>query len=239
MAIPKIDLPTYRLNLKSSGKEVEFRPFIVKEEKILLLALETGEFDTILNAVKQVIKNCLITEIDIDDMPLFEIEYIFLNLRARSMGESVSLTYICENVIENKKCKNEMEVQIDLLKAALDMKVETSTLKINENVGIKLKYPTIETTKILNSNTSNLEVAVELIENCTEYLFDSDQVYRPSDMEPGEFKSFIEGLTQDQFLMIKSFFDNIPAIIYDTNVSCGKCGKNHSIHMEGLLDFFE
>lgn len=239
MAIPKIDLPTYKLNLKSSGVEVQFRPFVVREEKILLLALETGEFDTILNAIKQVIKNCLITEIDIDGLPLFEIEFIFLNLRARSMGEVVDLTYLCENIVEDKKCKNEMEVKVDLLKAALDVKVQNSTLRVTDKVGLKLKYPTVETTKILNSATSNMDVAIDLIEGCTEYLFDEDQTYKPSDMEPGEFKSFIESLTQDQFLMIKTFFDNIPAIVYDTNVTCGKCGKNHSIHLEGLLDFFE
>lgn len=240
MAIPKIDLPTYKLVLKSSEKEILFRPFIVKEEKILLLALESGDFDTTLNSVKQVIKNCLLTDIDVDSLPLFELEFIFLNLRARSMGEVVDLTYICENQIDEETiCKNEMEIQVDLLQAALDLKLQNTTLKLTPEVGIKLKYPTIETTKLLNSDMNDIDVAVELIESCTEYLFDSNEVYKPEDMQEGEFKAFIESLTQDQFLLIKTFFDNIPSIVYDSTITCNKCGASHGVHLEGLLDFFE
>lgn len=239
MAIPKIDLPTYKLHLKSSDIEVEFRPFVVKEEKILLLALESDDFNNILSAAKQIIKNCIITEIDVDSLPLFEIEFIFLNLRARSIGEMVELTYICQNTVEDKKCKNEMVVQIDLLKAALDMEVQNPTLRISDKVGIKLKYPTIEATKLLNGDKPEIEVAVQLIKECTEYLFDENQIYKPEDMEPGEFEQFIENLTQDQFIMIKKFFDDIPTLTHDINANCGRCGKNHSIHLEGLLDFFE
>lgn len=239
MAIPKIDLPTYNLELKSTGQTIVFRPFIVKEEKILLMAVESGEFETVLQAIKQVIGNCLLTEVDIDALPLFEIEFIFLNIRARSMGEEVNLVYVCENVVENKKCKGEMPAKIDLLKVAVDMKVQNSTIKLTDKVGIKLRYPTINSTRILLESFTDIEVGIKIIKDCTEYLFDDDQIYKPDEMELGEFESFIENLTQDQYIMIKNFFDEVPTVSYDTTITCGKCGISHNIHLEGLQDFFE
>ena len=241
MALPKIDLPTFKLFLKSIEKEITFRPFVVKEEKILLLALETEDMDAILEAVKQVINNCILTEdIDVDSLPLFEIEFIFLNIRARSMGEIINVTYICGNELEDKKCPAEMEVEVDVLKAAVEMTAQNSTVMISDKVGIKFKYPTLEVTKILNSeDLPEMETTVKLIELCTDYLFDDEQVYKPADMQPGEFDEFISNLTQDQFVQMQNFFDNIPKIKYDTKVTCGACGKEHDIHLEGMLDFFE
>lgn len=238
MALPKIDLPTFKIFVSSLNQEIVFRPFIVKEEKLLLIALESDDFDTILDAVKQVIQNCVQTDIDVNLLPLHEIEFLFLNLRARSMGEKINLTYICHNIVDEKKCKNEMEVEIDLLSAMLELKPQMSTLKITDKVGIKLKYPTIEASKTLNSDKGDIDQAVELIEKCTEYLFDDDQVYKPEDMENGEFKSFLDSLTQEQFTKIREFFDEIPKIKYDTQVTCDKCAKIHRIYLEGLLDFF-
>lgn len=241
MALPKIDLPTFKLFLKSIQKEIVFRPFVVKEEKLLLLALETEDLDSILEAVKQVINNCVLTEIDIDELPLFDIEFLFLNIRARSMGEIINVTYICQNELEEgKKCPAEMDVEVDVLKAAIEMTTEEPTVMISENVGIKFKYPTIEISRVLNAtDLPEVETTIKLIELCTDYLFDEEQVYKTEDMQPGEFAEFISNLTQEQFIQMQNFFNNIPKIKYDTKVTCGSCGKEHDIHLEGMLDFFE
>ena len=139
MTLPKIDLPIYNLQLKTSDKNIKFRPFVVKEERILMMALESNDFETIMQAIKQVINNCVLDEIEIDDLPLFELEHLFLNIRARSVGENVDLSYICQNQIEeNVRCNNEMIVSVDLLTVDLETpKVET-VLKVTDNIGIKL-----------------------------------------------------------------------------------------------------
>jgi hypothetical protein len=240
MALPVLDLPTYELFLPSLKKNVRFRPFVVKEEKVLLIALESNDFKSILNATKQVIQNCIVTEgVKVEDLPLNEIELLFLNLRARSMGETVELNYICENVIDEKKCKGQVNVVVDLLKVSLEQTQVKDIIQLTDNVGIKMKFPTIDVSNIIGNPDSGLEETIELIEKCTEYLFDSEQVYKPSEMADGEYREFITNLTQSQYLMIQQFFTDIPKIKYEANAVCIKCKKEHKVFLEGLLDFFE
>lgn len=241
MALPKIDLPTYKLFLPSLDREITFRPFIVKEEKLLLIANESDDFESTIDTIKQVTQNCIISEnVDVNLLPLFEIELLFLHLRARSMGEKVNLTYVCENVVDEKPCKGEMELEVDLLKAALDVQMNNNNIKLTDKVGIKLRFPTIETTKVLNADLVDIDKAIKLIEDCTEYLYDEEQVYKVSEMQPGEFKNFIENeLTQEQFEKLKIFFERVPKIRYSSDLTCKRCAKVHRIELEGILDFFE
>lgn len=240
MALPKIDLPTYKLDLKTSNKTITFRPFVVKEEKLLMMAMESNEFDTIMNAIKQIINNCVLDDLDVDSLPLFELEHLFLNLRARSVGEIVELSYICRNELENRKCGTEMLVEVDLLKVDLETPTINPTIKVTETVGIKLKMPTVDIAKIIAKNyEDDVDAAMKIIEHCTEYLFDDQQIYKIDEMQSGEFSGFIENLTQEQFERIKSFFDNLPSVKYNSIVQCPKCSKQHKIELEGLLDFFE
>lgn len=239
MPIPKIDLPTYKLRLESLGKEITFRPFVVKEEKVLLMALESQEYQTSLAAIKQILNNCILDEIDLESLPIFEIEYLFLNLRARSIGEKVTLEYICENVIEeNRKCKGPMTLDVDLLQVALEHKGADNTIKLTKEVGIKLKYPTVEISKTLAEKFDKEDAPIEVLRECTDYIFDAQQVYKMEEMQSDEFKQFIEGLTSEQYKRIKAFFLNMPTLRYKSNLACKKCGKNHTIRLEGLLDFF-
>ena len=203
MALPKIDLPIYQLQLKTSNKMVKFRPFVVKEEKLLMMAMESNDFDTIMDSIKQVINNCLLDKLDIDDLPLFELEHLFLNIRARSVGENVELSYICQNVIEERRCGGEMLVNVDLLKVDLSAPTINPIIKLTDNIGIKLKFPTLEISKVISGNAGDVDAAMKIIEHCTEFLFDSEQTYKIEDMQPGEFTEFIENLTQDQFEKIK------------------------------------
>lgn len=237
MAIPKIDLPIYKLYLQSSNKTINFRPFLVKEEKILLIALESNDEHTILEAIKQAITNCVLEPIEVDDLPMFEIEHLFLNLRARSMGEIVELAYICQNVVDEKTCAMELELEVDLLKVDLDMKISNPIIKFTDTVGIVLKFPTMKSS--LSSVINYKDISVKNIKDCTDFLFDANQTYKVEDMQIGEFEEFIDNLTQDKFNNIKDFFKNIPAIKYDGITTCNRCKKEHKIHLEGILDFFE
>lgn len=239
MPIPKIDLPTYKLRLESLGKEITFRPFVVKEEKILMMALESQEYQTSLAAIKQILNNCILDEVDIESLPIFEIEYLFLNLRARSIGEKVTMEYICENVIEeDRRCKGQMRLDVDLLQVALEHKGVDSTIKLTKDVGIKLKYPTVEISKTLAQKFDKDDAPIEILRQCTDYVFDAQQVYKIEEMQSEEFKQFIDNLTGEQYNKIKTFFLNMPTLRYKSDLVCRKCGKNHTIRLEGLLDFF-
>lgn len=239
MPIPKIDLPTYKVRLESLNKEVHFRPFVVKEEKILLMALESQDYDTSLDAIKQIINNCVIDPVDVEALPLYEIEYLFLNLRARSIGEVVTLEYVCENVMgENKKCKGRMSLDVDLLKVALEHKPNDNTITLSNGVGIKLSYPTISVSKVLAEKLNSKDASTEVLKECTEYLFDENQVYKIDEMQPGEFEEFVNNLTTEQYRKIKKFFLNMPILKHQSDLVCGKCNKKHTIKLEGLLDFF-
>jgi len=239
MAIPKIDLPTYKLEIKSIGKEITFRPFVVKEEKILLMALESRDYETSLDAIKQIVRNCVLDNLDVETLPLYEIEFLFLNLRARSIGEIVSLQYVCENVIDGKKrCKSKMDLEVDLLKVAVDHKPLDNSIALSNGVGIKLNYPTISVSKVLIEKLSTKDAPVEILKQCTEYLYDENQVYKIDEMQPGEFEEFVNNLTTEQYRKIKNFFMSMPILRYENELVCGKCNKKHTIKLEGLLDFF-
>ena len=239
MAIPKIDLPTYKLEIKSIGKEVTFRPFVVKEEKILLMALESRDYETSLDAIKQIVRNCVLDELDVESLPLYEIEFLFLNLRARSIGEIVSLQYVCENVIDGKKkCKGKMDLEVDLLKVAIDHKPLDNSIILSNGVGIKLNYPTISVSKVLIEKLSSKDAPIEILKQCTEYLYDENQVYKINEMQQGEFEEFVNNLTTEQYRKIKNFFMSMPILRYENELVCGKCSKKHTIKLEGLLDFF-
>jgi len=239
MALPKIDLPTYKLRLESLDKEITFRPFVVKEEKILLMALESNDYTTSLDAIKQIINNCVYDQIEVDSLPLYEIEYLFLNLRARSIGEIVSLEFICENVIDDKKkCKGRMELDVDLLKVALEYKPHSSNIPLTNDIGIKLHYPTFSVSKTLIEKFNTKDMPIEILKECTEYLYDDSQVYKLDEMLEGEFEQFINNLTTEQYKKIKNFFKEIPMLRHESTIVCKKCGKEHFIKLEGLLDFF-
>jgi hypothetical protein len=238
MALPKIDLPIYSVHLKSENKDVRFRPFVVKEEKLLIMALESNEHKMIIDTIKQVINNCLVEEIDLDRLPMFEVENIFLNLRARSMGEKVEITYVCQNVVDERKCGAEMDLEVDLLQVTTKMGNVNPVVQLTDNIGIKMKYPTFETAKKIQLER-DLDLVIKIIRECTEFIFDKEQTYPVSDVDEKEFDDFINSLSQEQFGRIKNFFDNIPKLSYTGKVECPRCKKEHDVVLEGILDFFE
>ena len=238
MALPKIDLPLYDVELKSQNKSIKFRPFIVKEEKLLIMALESNDYKQIVDTIKQVINNCVVDEIELEKLPMFEVENIFINLRARSMGEKTEITYICQNVVDEKKCGAEMDLEVDLLKVTAEMKEINPVIQLTEKIGIKLKFPTFETAKSIQLE-KDIDVAIKIIRGCTEFIFDKEQTYSVDDISDEEFNDFINSMTQEQFGKIKDFFDSIPKLTYNGSVTCPRCKKQHDVLLEGILDFFE
>ena len=249
MGLPTIAVPQYTLTIPSSGKEVKFRPFLVREEKILLLAMESEDQKQIVEATKTIIENCLYTDMNIDDMPAFDLEYVFLQLRGKAKGEVVELKYTCP------KCEGEIPVAINLddIKV-IKHKEHTNDIKLVDNLGIIMKYPTLpvqEKLAELTKDKSAIEGLFETIVHCVDCIYDSENTYPSKDHTPKEIYDFLESLTDEQFQKIARFFDTIPVLKHDIELKCpnkskgkGKekdrkdCGYKEQLTLEGLGSFF-
>lgn len=241
MALPKLDVPIYTLKLPSSGKEISYRPFLVKEEKILLMAMEGGDEKEITTAIKQIINNCVVTDgIDVSEMPLFDIEYVLLNLRARSMGDVVKTNYVNKNC-EREDCKS-VEIEIDLSNIDVSKdKKHKKKIALTKDVGIIMKYPNMEmmTSKnIKDQANASTEEIFEIVSECVDQIYDGENVYSKSDYTKDELKEFIDSFTSDQFKEIQQFFDTMPKMYKDVEFNCEKCGYKEDIRIEGLAGFF-
>jgi len=240
MALPKIDSPIFELTLPLSKKLVRFRPFLVKEQRNLMMAMEADERETIEKNIKQVLHNCTLTEnIDIDNLPIIDIEYYFIQLRARSVGEVVQNKYRCENKVEDKSCGNLMEVNINLLDIKITESQENnSEVQLTDNIMIKLGYPKFSALDSVKDSKSSTDIAFEMIVNSVEHIFDGEQFYYANETSKEELIEFIESLNQEQFSRIEDFFDNLPVLNKRIEMDCKKCGFHHTIEVEGLENFF-
>ena len=240
MALPKLDAPVYQLELPLSKKQIKFRPFLVKEQRNLMMAMESEDKDTIEENIRQVLSNCTVTQdVDIDKLPILDVEYYFINLRARSVGEVVESKYRCENVVEEDTCNNLMEVKFNLL----DIKIQKDEnikdeIPLTENISIKLKYPEFSNLNSTTKYESVTDLAFDMIVNSVEYIYDGEQFYYAKEAQPGEMTEFIESLNQEQFSKIEEFFNNLPKLNKKIDITCNKCQFNHNIEVEGLESFF-
>ena len=238
MALPKIDAPVYELDLPLSKKHIRFRPFLVKEQRNLMMALESDDKGNIEKNVRQVLHNCTLTEgIEIDDLPILDVEYYFLQLRARSVGEVVENKYKCENLVDEKPCGNLMESNLNLLDIKVNMpENQSDVIQLNNKLSIKLKYPEFS---ILSADISSAtDLAFSMIVNSIEYIFDGEQYYYAKESSPEELTEFVESLNQQQFSKIENFFSNLPTLNKTIQMDCNKCGFHHTIEVEGLESFF-
>ena len=235
--LPKIDVPSYDIVLPVSKTKVTFRPFLVKEQKILLMAMESEESDFIESNIKQILRNCSLTELNIDDLPLVDIEYYFLNLRAKSVGEEVETKYKCENVVDEKPCGNIMEVKYNVLDVDVRIPEGDGLIKLAEDIGIKMKYPSFAVLNKLKSQES-ASVAFELIAECVEYVYDKDNLYYTNEIPKEELEAFIDQLSTEQFKDVQKFIEELPRIEKTIDIKCSKCGFEHKIVSKELTDFF-
>ena len=242
--LPKIDVPVFSINLLSTGKEIKFRPFTVKEEKLFLMANESSDLKTVVDTTKQVLNNCIISEVDVDKLPVFDIEYLFLNIRARSVSEVVNLNYKCNNEIKNEndegthKCGHTVQIDVNILdiKPKSDKK-QDNKIQITDKVGIVMKYPTFDTIKKYDGQNES-DIIMRLTADCVDYVYDDDQLYYAKDTPEEELIDFIESMQSKDLAKIKEFFDNMPKISKDLDFKCNKCGYEEKITVEGLESFF-
>lgn len=239
MSLPNIVTPNFKLKLPSTEQEVTFRPFLVKEEKILLVAKEAGDEESMLDATLQVIDSCTFGELDVNKLSHFDIEFLFLNIRAKSVGEEVELRYKHANGINSKgeKCTAVTPIKINLEEVQVKSKEgHTKKIMLTETVGVKMKYPEPKTfTKIFNSDLSN---SIEIIVDCIECLFDDQQIYDETTTTKEEMVQFIESLNSEQLLKINGFFDTMPELRHQVTYQCIGCGQEDRIVLQGLSDFF-
>jgi hypothetical protein len=243
--LPKIDVPLYEITLPLMKKKVKFRPFLVKEEKILLMAAEAAEESAVILAIKQIISNCLVTKIDVDDLPILDFEYLFLHLRARSVGETIDLQYKCNNDIiegeENRKCNHVVKLSFNALEVEPELNgKESNKIELTPKLGLVLKYPTFGgiDTLIEKKEVTPTDVVVETILSSIDYIYDDESLYYAKDTPREELVDFIDSLTREQFMDITKFFENIPKLTKKLDFKCGKCGYSDAIEVEGIQSFF-
>jgi phage FluMu protein Com len=229
MSLPKLETPTYFLELPSSGEKIKFRPFLVKEYKILLTSLETDNEETY-RVINELIDACTFNKLDMDKLSNFDIEYIFLNLRSKSVGEIANLNMKCD------KCETMMDVQMDLTKAEIEKIPEhTNKILISDTIGIEMRYPKFNEMLDIYQNF-NSDKIIELMAGCIKNVYTEDQVYEEYTKQ--ELDEFINSLSKEQFEKIEKFFVSMPKVVQKIEKDCPSCGTTNSIKLEGLQNFF-
>ena len=244
MALPTIAVPEYTLILPSTGKELKYRPFLVKEEKILLIAMESEEEKDIINAIKNIINNCVFSELNVDNMPMFDLEYIFLQLRGKSKGEKIDLKYECP------KCNKNIPVSINIddIKV-IKNKDNNLKIKFNDNLGVKMKYPSLQLQNDLSSmkeeKSGETETIFRSIVKSIDYIYDNENTYPAKDHTEKELSDFIESLTDNYFQKMSKFFETVPVLKHEFEIKCSSkkkdksCGYKEKKTLEGLNNFFD
>lgn len=241
--LPKLDIPIYEVKLISNDKSIRFRPFLVKEQKLFLMAAESDDQKETVNVIRQVLKNCILDEIDVDNLSTFDLEFLFMNLRARSVGEVVDLKYKCNNTIkdengEDKKCTGSVDFNLNLLEIQPTKNPEhNSKIQLTDNLGISLKYPTFEMIQKYETMNEN-DVMLNVLIDCVDYIYDKEQIYYAKDSTKEEIIEFIDDLQQGHLEKIKIFFDTMPEIKKDVHFKCPKCNYEEDIEIKGMQNFF-
>jgi len=237
MPLPTIATPTFELELPSTGQTIEYRPFLVKEEKVLLYALESESTKQITNAVKSVIKNCIKTKgIKIEDLPTFDIEYLFLNIRGKSVGEDIEVNLICPD---------DGETSVPVTINVEDIKVEKSDehkkqIKINDDIMVEMKYPTLNQFIKENFDVDSIdtEKSFDLIASCISQIISEDEVWESENCTKKEMVEFIEQMNSSQFKEIEKFFATMPKLSHSVQIKNPNTGVESKVVLEGLASFF-
>lgn len=245
MSLPKINAPIFELILPSTEKSVKYRPFLVKEQKILLIAMESGDQKSMMTAIKQIINNCAVDPVDVDKLPVFDLEYFFIRLRAKSIGETIDLNLRHPNDINSKNevCEHVTKKTLNLLDVEVHKSIahdDKIVLDEETKIGIKFKYPTSEfALSIENPEEMNqLDLATDAIINSIDFIFDADNVYKREDHSRQELIDFIENLSQQQYEKLSTFFDTMPKLKHEVTWKCAGCGQEEKVLLEGLANFF-
>ena len=236
MALPQINTPTYELAVPSTDKKLKYRPFLVKEEKILMIEMEGKEQSGILDAVKQIVASCTFEKFDISKSPIFDVEYIFLNIRAKSVGEVSTVNLRC---LDDEKTF--VRTDIDLTKVEVEMKEEhNNKIELTEEMGMIMTYPTLDSFADYEGTAVNASNMIDIIASCIAQIYDKggEDVYEAKDSTKQELIDFVEQLNSKQFQDVQKFFDTMPKLTHTVKIKNPKTEKESEITLSGLNDFF-
>ena len=237
MALPSQNSPIYTMVIPSTDQKVKYRSFFVKEQKSLLIAQQSEDLDTMLETLKDVVKSCVIDKVDMNSLATFDLEYMFTQIRAKSVGEVVDLFFFC-NTCTDEKAK--VKISIDLTKLEVKKQPEhNKKIELFSDVGVIMKYPSVQTVQKLEmSNQNDVEMTFDLVVDSIDCIYDSNELYHAKDQSKEELTDFVNNLTQDQFIKIQKFFDTMPSLKHEVEYKCAVCGKEHKSVLEGLSNFF-
>ena len=236
MALPKLNTPTYELEVPSTDEKIKYRPFLVKEEKILLMAMESKDNAQIINAVKDIVSSCTFEKLNVATMPMFDMEYIFLNIRAKSVGEVSKLKILCP---DDKKTY--ASVELDLTKVEVQVGDDhTNKIELTDDMGMIMTYPTIDSFLESGIETINANNMLDVIGSCVLQIYEQkgEKVYQAKDQTKKELTEFIESMNSGQFKKLQSFFDTMPKLTHTIQVKNPKTKKTSDVKLTGLNDFF-
>jgi len=240
MALPMMNTPTYSMVIPSTDATVKYRPFLVKEEKALLIAQQSEDVRVMVDTLKEVIKSCVIDKIDVSKLATFDLEYMFTQIRAKSVGESIDLIFPCDedHGADNEKAR--VKISIDLTTLIVEKDPEhNARIDLFNDVGVVMKYPTVEIMKKLeNLETDNLDHIFDVIAGSIDYIYQGEEIFYAKEQSHDELVQFLNNLTSDQFLKVQKFFETMPRIKKEVDYVCPVCGKHHHKVLEGLQSFF-
>ena len=236
MPLPKIVTPSYELKLPSNGKKINYRPFLVKEEKILILAIESDSLKEISRSIKDILKNCILTKgIKVDELPTFDIEYLFLNIRSRSIGESIELVVTCP---DDGETKVNTTIYIDEIEVKKN-KEHSTDIKIDDTYTMRMKYPSLDEFIDENFNfEGQSDNSFDIIASCIDMVFSEEEAWEAKDCTKKELIEFVEQMNSAQFKEIEKFFDTMPQLSHQIEVQNPKTKVKSTVTLEGLASFF-
>ena len=238
MPLPKIATPTYELELPSRGKTIEYRPFLVKEEKLLVIALESEDNKQITTAIKAVLKACVLTKgIKVENLPTFDIEYLFLNIRGKSVGEELDVNIVCP---DDEKTEVAVKIYLDDIEVQHDEN-HTNKIKLDDNLMMEMKYPSLD--EFIKSNfdfndKNQMDQSFQLIASCIDKVYSAEEAWATADCTKKEVNEFLESMNSNQFKEIETFFTTMPKLSHTINVKNPKTKVESEVVLEGLASFF-
>ena len=238
MPLPKIATPTYELELPSTGKSVKYRPFLVKEEKVLVIALESEDNKQITNAIKAVLRSCILSKgIKVEDLPTFDIEYLFLNIRGKSVGEELEVNITCP---DDEKTQVPVTINLDDIEVQKDEN-HTNKIKVDDSIMMEMRYPSLD--QFIKNNfdfndKNMMDQSFELIASCIDKIYTEDEVWAAADCTKKEMKDFLEQMNSNQFKEIEKFFETMPKLSHSISVTNPETKVKSEVVLEGLASFF-
>ena len=235
MALPKLDTPTYELEQPSTGEKIKYRPFLVKEQKTLMMAQESGDENQVKDALASLINGCTFDSIDPYKVPIFDVEFLFLRIRGKSVGEKIDLSLLCPD--DNK---TRVDKSINLEDIGVNMKVgHTNEIDITDNIKMIMRYPTLNDMTDMSPDTADSEDVFTMIKRCVHEIRDGETIYNRVDMSEKELEEFIDSLTGDQFEGLSDFFNTMPKVQHSVEVTNPKTKKKGEVVIEGIESFFD